>query len=69
MLMPHILYRIGGKYKYPEPNSKVYILKKVKGFVFIFKCGWRVTDSVFEDMIDLNTGFASWQHPKQLTLF
>lgn len=68
LLSPYLLYKIGGKYKYPQ-SDQVYVLKEVKGWVFIFKCGWRVTDSVFEDMIDTSTGLASWQTPKQLTLF
>lgn len=61
---------IKGKFfKYPEPKSnKIFELKKVIGTTFIFKCGHRVTNCVFEDLIDISTGLAEWQKPKQLTL-
>lgn len=59
----------GKLFKYPEPNSnQVFELKKVEGTNFIFKCGHKVTNSVFNDLIDLSTGLAEWQKPKQLTL-
>lgn len=59
----------GKFFKYPEPNStRIFELDKIDGFIYIFKCGHRVTDSVFEDLIDLKTGKAEWQKPKQLTL-
>ena len=59
----------GKLFKYPEPNSnQVFELKKVEGTNFIFKCGHKVTNSVFNDLIDLQTGLAQWQKPKQLTL-
>lgn len=54
-------------YKYPEPGNKmVFELKKKTGFIYHFKCGHWVTDSVFNDLIDLSTGLAEWQKPKQL---
>lgn len=57
------------KYKYPEPsNQRVFVLKKVVGKTYFFKCGHWVTDCVFEDLIDLSTGLAEWQKPKQLKL-
>lgn len=61
---------IKGKFfKYPEPNSnKIFELKKVIRTTYIFKCGHRVTNCVFEDLIDISTGLAEWQKPKQLTL-
>lgn len=66
----NLVYKIGNKYKYPEPeNNRVFELSEVSGFVFIFKCGHRVTDSVFEDLVDIKTGLASWEHPIQLSLF
>lgn len=59
----------GKFFKYPEPNStKIFELKKRQGFIFIFKCGHKVTDCVFEDLVDISTGLSEWQKPKQLTL-
>lgn len=56
-------------YKYPEPNStQVFELKKIQDFRYIFKCGHWCTYSVFADLIDLSTGLAEWQKPKQLKL-
>ena len=49
----------GKFFKYPEPNStRIFELDKIDGFIYIFKCGHRVTDSVFEDLIYLKTGKA-----------
>jgi len=57
------------KYKYPEPNStQIFELKKVVGTTYHFKCGHWVTDCVFQDLIDISTGLAEWQKPKQLKL-
>jgi hypothetical protein len=57
------------KYKYPEPNNnRVFVLKKVIGKTYHFKCGHWCTDSVFIDLIDLSNGLAEWQKPKQLKL-
>lgn len=54
------------KYKYPEPNSKrIFILSHFgKNGNAYFKCGHWCTDSVFEDLIDLSTGFARWNNPQ-----
>jgi len=61
--------KIKGKYKYPEPNStQIFILKSIRNGIYFFKCGHWVTDSVYEDLIDLSTGLAEWQKPKQLKL-
>lgn len=51
------------KYKYPEPNNnQIFELDFVceRGNAH-FKCGHIVTDLVFEDMIDLETGYAGWE--------
>ena len=56
------------KYKYPN-SEQVFILKKIVNNIYHFKCGHWCTDSVFEDLIDLKTGMAQWQKPKQLKLF
>lgn len=61
--------KLGKFFKYPEPNSTIiFELDKIDGFIYIFKCGHRVTNSIFEDLIDLKIGKAEWQKPKQLTL-
>ncbi len=54
------------KYKYPN-SDKVFILKKIKGFIYHFACGHWCTDNVFEDLIDIETGIANWKN-KQLKL-
>ena len=55
-------------FKYPNDN-KIFELKKIKGFIYYFKCGHWCTDTVFNDLIDIETGLAEWQKPKQLKLF
>lgn len=57
------------KYKYPEPKStRIFILSHFgKNGNAYFKCGHWCTNSVFEDLIDLETGFAKWNNP-QLSL-
>lgn len=52
------------KYKYPNCN-KIYIFSHLgrNGNVF-FKCGHWCTNNVFEDLIDLSTGFAKWNNPQ-----
>lgn len=59
---------MGAKYRYPN-SSKVYELNKKVGCIYYFKCGHRVTDNVFEDLINTQTGIAEWQKTKQLKLF
>ena len=56
-------------FKNPEPNQdKVFKLKKRIGNTYFFKCGHWVTNCDFEDLIDITTGIAEWQKPKQLKL-
>lgn len=55
------------RYKYPNCDT-VFELIKIKRFIYIFKCGHWCTDSVFEDLIDVETGIANWEN-KQLKLF
>lgn len=57
----------GKFFKYPN-HPNIYELSHKTGCVYRFKCGHWVTDSVFEDLIDLSTGLAEWQKPKQLKL-
>lgn len=52
MFIPHT---IGGKYKYWN-YSKVYVLKEVVGYMYIFDCGHRVTEYVFMDLVDIKSG-------------
>lgn len=63
-------FYIGEEYKYPN-NEKVFKLKKVKGFIFIFQCGHWCTDSVFEDLIRIKNNIQVYttKKPKQLKLF
>jgi hypothetical protein len=56
------------KYKYPQ-SEKIFTLKKVVNTIYHFTCGHWCTDSVFTDLIDIKTGLAEWQKPKQLKLF
>lgn len=59
----------GKFFKYPDTNqNKIFELKEVKGFIYFFRCGHWVTNHVFEDLVDISTGIAEWQKPKQLTL-
>jgi len=57
------------KYKYPEPNSKrIFTLDYIgKNGNAYFKCGHWCTNIVFNDLIDLSTGYSIWNNP-QLTL-
>lgn len=59
--------RIGKYFKYPK-SDKIFELKKIVNTTYHFKCGHWCTDSVFMDLIDISTGIAEWQKPKQLTL-
>lgn len=40
----------GNHYRYPNDNQ-IFILKEIKGFVYVFECGKRITDNVFVDLI------------------
>ena len=55
------------KYKYPN-SDKIFELKKIVETTYFFKSGHWCTDCVFDDLIDLSTGIARWQIPKQLKL-
>jgi hypothetical protein len=55
-------------YKYPN-DDEIFELKKIKGYIYKFKCGHWCTDTVFNELIDIETGLAEWQKPKQLKLF
>jgi hypothetical protein len=57
----------GKFFKYPN-FDKIYELKKVVNNIYHFKCGHWCTNCVFVDLIDISTGIAEWQKPKQLTL-
>lgn len=55
-----IPYRIGAKYKYLK-HDKIYILDRVEGWKFIFKCGKWVSDCVFPDLVDIEKGMQVYQ--------
>lgn len=68
-------YKIGGTYSYFR-DKKTFVLESVDAIrgVFSFRCGHRCTDSVFEDLVDLETGIQGYQYtwasqPVQLPLF
>ena len=46
---------IGRSYRYDNCKQK-FLLEKVSGFVYWFKCGHWCTDCVFVDLIDCFTG-------------
>lgn len=43
---------IGVKYCYPN-SKKVFILKEIDGYKYLFECGHWCTKYVFEDLIQL----------------
>ena len=50
-------YKIGSIYIYPnDTEKKQFKLSKVKGGIYLFECGHWCTDSVFEDLINIETG-------------
>jgi hypothetical protein len=52
-----INYEIGASYIYPMDLKKtVFKLKEVRGWVFYFECGHLCMDSVFMDLINIQTG-------------
>lgn len=57
------------RYKYPESN-KIFTLDHFdnNGNAH-FECGHWCTSNVFEDLIDLSTGFAQWDNPQTLLKF
>lgn len=58
---------IGKKYKYPN-SIRIFVLKEIRGFIYEFECGHWCTDSVFMDLIDLETGIQNYMGI-QLKLF
>jgi hypothetical protein len=47
-------YFIGEYYRYPN-SQKEYKLLKVERFVYVFDCGHRISDNVFNDLIRVRT--------------
>lgn len=66
MVMMGLNYEIGRYYKYPDGDR--FKLKEVIGYIFIFECGHRCTDTVFKDLIDCNTRIQVYRN-NQLKLF
>jgi len=48
-------YTIGHEYRYPNQKKRFKLLEVI-GHVFIFENKHRVTDSVFYDLINVNSG-------------
>jgi hypothetical protein len=60
---------IGKYYKYSgTKNRRKYKLVEIDRWMYRFECGHAVTDCVFLDMIDCETGVGNWE-PQQLDLF
>ena len=53
------------KYRYPN-SDEVIELVAITGFIYRFKCGHWCTDTVFNGLIDCETGIPNWMQP---TLF
>jgi hypothetical protein len=60
-------YQIGQYYQYPDDRKRLKLVS-VDEWVFIFECGHRVTDSVFYDMVNCETGVQVYKDI-QLNLF
>jgi hypothetical protein len=43
---------IGAKYKYYN-SDKIFILKEIRDYIYVFECGHWCTDNVFPDLIQL----------------
>lgn len=51
---------IGKKYIYPN-DDKIFTLKDITSDkMYIFECGHRITNSVFQDLIDIKTGIQNY---------
>lgn len=46
---------IGNRYKYPNSDN-IFVLKNHTDYVYEFECGHKITNYVFEDLINLETG-------------
>lgn len=51
------------RYRYPN-SDKVFELIEIRGFIYKFKCGHWCTDSVFTDLVDVETGIPNWMQPR-----
>lgn len=58
---------IGESYHYPQ-SKKVFKLKSIEGYIYIFECGHRCTDKVFPDLINVRTKIQNYKNI-QLELF
>jgi len=50
-----INYHIGEGYKY-ERDNKIFKLKEVSGYLFLFECGHWCSDTIFINLIRVKTG-------------
>lgn len=55
--------RTGRKYRYPG-QTETFELVNIRGFIYHFKCGHWCTDTVFTDLIDIDTGIPNWMQPR-----
>jgi hypothetical protein len=52
---------IGRKYKYPN-GKRIFTLTETNGYIYHFACGHWCTDTVFADLIDIETGYKTENH-------
>lgn len=50
---------VGELYKYPN-DDKLFKLKEIRKYAYIFECGHRVSDTVFPDLINVKTGIQNY---------
>ena len=43
-------------------DKRLFKLVKIEGYMYVFECGHRVTDNVFEDLIRVKTGIANYEN-------
>ncbi len=50
-----MIHHIGEQYRYPK-GTRLFTLIAVHDWIYEFKCGHRVTDCVFADLVRVKTG-------------
>jgi hypothetical protein len=69
MEYPDRSHLIGRKYKYTR-SDKVFTLAEIDRYLYKFACGHWCTDTVFVDLIDIETGIQNYKLlGTQLTIF
>jgi hypothetical protein len=64
----NINYTIGANYKYPL-DKQVFKLKEVRMISFHFECGHWCMDSIFMDLINIETGVQVYKDKQQVIKF